>query len=124
MKIKYKEVSDYIPKSTGYMLTLMRGQDLPLVRFTRGKRVVYTTIPFGPHADSVYDWDRSSPVKFTERQVQKALDACLVVLENNKVFLTNAGYMLSRPCADLWGPILDEYFRNQGYNIEWRTWRD
>lgn len=121
MEIKYKEVSAYIPKSTGRMLVLMLGQDLPLIRFVRGKRTMYTTAPLGPHPDQIYDWERSSPVIFTERQVEKAIEAGVVTREGDKVFLTNGGHSLAKPCTDMWGPIIDDYFK--GYT-DWRTWRD
>ena len=122
--MRYREVSEYIIKSTGRMLVLMLGQDLPLIRFTHGQRIVYTTVPFGPHPDSVYDWARSSPVKFTERQVEKAIESGLVARDGNKIWLSNAGHSLARPCTDVWGPIIDEHFRSQGYTTDWRKMRD
>jgi hypothetical protein len=113
-----------VVKSTGYMITLMSGMNLPLVRFTRGQRVVYTTVPFGPIDPSVYDWTRSSPVRFTERHVEKALAAGFVVREDNNICLSGVGRLLAQPCSEVWGPLLDDYFHQVGYTCDWRKLRE
>jgi hypothetical protein len=106
------------------MVALMGGTGLPLIRYSSGLRVVYTADPFGPCHQVVYNWARSSPVRFTERHVEKALASGLVELaagEGEEVRLSDAGRSLVEYCTRTWGPSIDEYFK--GYGVDWRKMR-
>lgn len=111
-----------VVKSAGRMLTLMHGTTLPLEKYVRGRRCFYTVKPFGPRPGFLYDWDRASPIRFTERQVEKAIAAGFVIREGGQVFMTIGGSSLAEQCSGTWKPEIDEYFKD--YNIDWRTMRD
>lgn len=117
-----EDIQKIIVKSAGFMLALMFETQLPLTRFSRGERVVYTTPAFGPLPDNIYDWAKSSPVRFTERHVVRAIAAGIVRRDGDKVFPTSTGYDLALACSATWGPLIDEYFNRRGYNTDWREW--
>lgn len=112
-----------IPKSTGRLVAFLAGSGLPVLRFSRGSRVQYTSRVFGPRPETVVcDWDHKSPMKFNQREVDKALATGLVVRVGDEILLSEQGAFFAKACENIWGFEIDDYFK--GYNVDWRTIRD
>jgi hypothetical protein len=112
-KVKSRDVSAYIVKSTGLMVALIRGIGLPLQQYTRGRRTFYTVAPMGPRFgfEAVYDWECSSPVRFTHCQIEQALYSGLVARDGHDIVLSRAGISLANDCLATWGPEIDAHLK-------------
>lgn len=117
MLIKSQEFTVDVPKSAGRMLTLMHEMNLPLTCYKNGR--LYTVTPFGPHPGEIYDWQLSSPVRFTQHHVDKAIALGLVHQIDNEVFTTEKGHSLAPECSKIWKFEIDDYFKR--YGVDWRT---
>jgi hypothetical protein len=116
-----------VRKSTGRLLTLLHETRLPLRRYSKGSVVLYTTEPFGPRPglEIVYDWHRSSPVLFTQRHVDHALEAGLVEPGPVKdTFVPSfRGSKVAPDCVPIWGPEFDAYFNRWSAGaLDWRRY--
>jgi hypothetical protein len=113
-----------VKKSVARMITLMICTDLPIRGFNRGSRKTYTLPPLGPRKglEGLYDWQRSSPIRFDQRTVDTALAAGLVQAnpnspkENIDVCLTSVGVTVAAACRPLWEPEIEAYFDGRGVN--------
>jgi hypothetical protein len=116
-----REISEYISKRMGYLMVLIRALDEPLVRYTRGGKVCYTPASLGPDSERPFNWGKASPVKFTEHQVEVAIERGFVGIEDEKVWLTRGGYSLARGCVEEWGREVYELVKD--LQVDWhRFW--
>lgn len=119
------EVMRQIKKSAGRMVVLMYRTGLPLRHYAGRGRVLYTLEPFGPRPGQLaclYDWERNTPIRFTERHVEKAVEAGLVAPHNlDTIVLTEVGHLLGPACCCVWEPEIDRYFAGTG--VDWRILR-
>lgn len=114
-----------IPKSTGFMVALMAGIGVPLVKYPRGNRTFYTVASLGPRPglEAIFDWLKPSPAKFNEHQMGKALATGLVHRVGDEIHLTPSGKALSETCLNIWGPYIDDHFDTRKGYTDWRAWK-
>jgi hypothetical protein len=114
-----------IAKSTGFMVALMSGTGLPLLKYPRGSRAYYTVGSLGPRPglETIFDWHAPSPVFFNEREVEKAIFSGLVARVGDEIHLTPSGVALSQACSNIWSPYIDDHFDVRKGWTDWRTWK-
>jgi hypothetical protein len=114
-----------IAKSTGFMVALMSGVGLPLLKYQRGSRAYYTVVSLGPRPglESILDRLKPTPVVINEKQNYKAIFSGLLARVGDEIHLTPSGVALSQACSNLWAPCIDDHFDTRKGWTDWRTWK-
>jgi hypothetical protein len=108
------------------MIALMNIMGAPLIKCARGSRSFFTIPQFDPTDLPVVDWERSSPVWFSQHEVDKASRLHLVRPEiwmgKEHIFL-EVETSIADECAEEWAPRFDEYFGSPYWRNGSPRWR-